>query len=173
MAVPPADKRLKRVPQANVFSGANTFGLDALVESMAQGLVAAVASPEASLLATPAQPLRDLPRTLLDLPMPAVAEPKAPVKPRVGIVGLLPIQAGTITSAWGDKLDMHFWNDGDDKGKLKAMAESCEVVFLHTRHAGHKTDQLLNSFGAELRRVTGGTTNMQLTISAYFSEVSA
>ena len=156
------------------------MSLDALIDSMAEGLVAALVSkvkaklPAALAGAAPAAHLT-LPAPTpapvaqnVVLPPPAAPAAYTPNKPIIGVVGLLPQQAGALQAKFGGSLDIRFWNDGDDKGRLRAIAEGSEAVFLHTRHAGHHTDQLLKTYSANLRRVTGGTSTMEVAIRAYF-----
>ena len=157
-----------------------SMSLDALIDSMAEGLVAALVSkvkaklPAALAGAAPAAHLT-LPAPTpapvaqnVVLPPPAAPAAYTPNKPIIGVVGLLPQQAGALQEKFGGSLDIRFWNDGDDKGRLRAIAEGSEAVFLHTRHAGHHTDQLLKTYSANLRRVTGGTSTMEVAIRAYF-----
>jgi len=152
------------------------ISLDALVESMAEGLVTSlVARVKAKL---PAALAGVTPAAHLTLPAPAPVAVVLPApeptpaprayKPAIGVVGLLPQQAGSLQEKFGGSLDIRFWNDGDDKGRLRSIAENCEAVFLHTRHSGHHTDQLLKTYSANLRRVTGGTSNMEVAIRGYF-----
>lgn len=152
--------------------------LDALIESMAEGLVAALVTkvkaklPVALAGVSPATHLTMLtaPQEIVAsvvLPPPEPAPEARTVKPRIGVVGLLPQQAGILQEKFGQHIDLVFWKD-DGNAKLKAMAEGCEVVFLHTRHCSHANDQMLKLYKANIRRVTGGVSNMELTIRAYF-----
>lgn len=150
--------------------------LDNLVESIASALVAQlVAQVRAKLpdafaasFPTPSSPMSVL--TPMESLLTAIAapRPRTPSKPRVGVVGLLPVQAGEISKTFGVDVDLQFWNDGEDKGKLRNIADACEVVFLHVRHSGHHTDQVLKAHGANIRRVTGGVSQMKFCVKTYF-----
>ena len=171
------DKPKPREPkQKEYVSSPPNISLDALVESMAEGLVAALVQKVKAKL--PAALAGVTPAAHLTLPAPAPAAVALPApeptpaprtyKPVIGVVGLLPQQAGALQEKFGGSLDIRFWNDGDDKGRLRSIADNCEAVFLHTRHAGHHTDQMLKTYSANLRRVTGGTSNMEVAIRGYF-----
>jgi hypothetical protein len=86
--------------------------------------------------------------------------------PRVGIVGLMPVQAGELTSEFADALDLRFANT--DKTANLAALKGCDVIFLHTRHMSHAADQYLKTLGVELRRVTGGVSKMRDELTNYF-----
>lgn len=92
--------------------------------------------------------------------------------PVVGVVGLLPTQMGEISSEFHDCMDIRFWNNanGDGQDALKSLAQSCEVIFLHTRHASHMVDGFLKSHARKLVRVTGGVTNLKSVMMNYFAE---
>lgn len=102
----------------------------------------------------------------LALPAPAPASTKR--LPKVGVVGLLPIQAGEISAEFGASMDLTFW-DGGDHSALKSMAKNCDVVFIHTRHARHSWDQTLQSHGTNIQRVTGGVSNLKHAVMAHFA----
>ena len=87
--------------------------------------------------------------------------------PIIGVVGLLPNQAGELTSEFHDCLDLRFWND-DGSPKLKALAHHCELVILHTRHSSHSTDEILKGEKANILRVTGGVTSIKRALEEYF-----
>lgn len=90
------------------------------------------------------------------------------VRPIVGVTGLLPIQCGQLQEDFGEQIEFRFWDEGSDKSKLKSMARECEVVFIHVRHARHSVDELLKAHRANIRRVTGGLSNMRVSIRSYF-----
>lgn len=157
------------VPQLN---------LDDLIESMASSLVFSIVNkvkeklPKALAAISMPEMVEKSSQPQKLLPAPEVEETRVipTTLPKVGVVGLLPVQAGAISAKFANTFDLRFWNDGEDKGTLKGMAENCEVVFLHTRHAGHHTDQLLKAYGGNIRRVTGGVANMKTSIYGYYSE---
>lgn len=86
--------------------------------------------------------------------------------PRVGVVGLMPVQAGELTTEFSDALDLRFAT-ADRTSDLAAL-KGCDVIFLHTRHMSHAADQYLRTFGVELRRVTGGVSKLKDELTAFF-----
>lgn len=95
-------------------------------------------------------------------------DPTKPVLPKVGVAGMLPVQAGAIVERLGNKLDLTFWSADDAYAKLKTMAASCDVIFLHTRHISHATDNYLQACNAKIIRVVGSTSAMVERIQQYF-----
>ena len=151
--------------------------IDSMVDELASSIAKQLANRirdkltrELENLAPTPTPTVDTAPLLAQLAAPLVSQPATHIKtlPKVGVVGLLPTQAGAISAEFAGCIDLVFWNEGDDRGTLKAMARNCEVVFLHTRHAGHATDQYLTTNGAELRRITGGVSNMKEALTSYF-----
>lgn len=92
-------------------------------------------------------------------------------KPKIGIVGLMPIQAGNVSSQFASYADFSFWNDGDDLRSLDAMA-NCDVVFLHTSHMSHKTQERLEAKRANLVPVGGGSSSMKAAMQKYFKAIA-
>lgn len=104
-----------------------------------------------------------------------LATPEAPkatavALPKVGVVGLMPQQAGAVSAEFGEALDLVFWEADDSFAKLEAMGKGCEVVFLHVRHISHVTDRYLTGCAARVVRVTGGTSNIRDAIRKYFAK---
>lgn len=113
---------------------------------------------------TPAEP--DLAPLIQRLSAPQVVQCEKARLPRVGVVGLLPVQAGELTNEFADALDLRFAT-ADRTADLAAL-KGCDVIFLHTRHLSHAADQYLKTFGVELRRVTGGVSKLKDELTAYF-----
>lgn len=109
-------------------------------------------------------------RAILGQPIPS--RPAKIRKPRIGIVGLLPTQNGVVSEKLAGAVDLEFWNDHQGQGSLEALARGCDAVFLHTRHAGHATDNALKAAGANVVRCTGGVTNILNNIQAYLQKES-
>lgn len=108
---------------------------------------------------------------LISSTIPDIPIKKGPRKPRVGVVGLMPIQSGNVSSQFATGADFAFWNDGDDLKSLDAMA-NCDVVFLHTAHMGHSTTERLEAAGANIVNVGGGVTAMKGAIQKYFQALA-
>lgn len=101
-----------------------------------------------------------------------VIEQAQPRKPRVGITGLLPQQAGMIQSEFCDTFDITFWNDrnGDGHGTLRAMGKGCDIVFFHKNHANHTTQDTLKNVGANFVIVGGGMSQLRDALTKYYVE---
>ena len=170
-------KKLEHVSKPKEPAKKKNSAIDSMVDELASSIAKQLANRirdkltrELESLAPTQTPTVDTAPLLAQLAAPLVSQPATHVKtlPKVGVVGLLPTQAGAISAEFAGCIDLVFWNDGDDRGTLKAMARNCDVVFLHTRHAGHATDQYLTTNGAELRRITGGVSNMKEALTSYF-----
>lgn len=61
----------------------------------------------------------------------------------VTIVGLLPAQAGRVQSDYGDKLDLRFVLTDTAPSRIKATAESSDVVILMTKFIPHDVQSAL------------------------------
>ena len=96
------------------------------------------------------------------------AQPKRERLSTVGIVGLLPQQAGLIATEFGEVFDLRFWNN-ESNSSLKSMGIACEVV-LCTKWCSHSTTETLASVGANWRKVTGGMNELRTTLAALYVE---
>ena len=94
--------------------------------------------------------------------------PKRERLPTVGIVGLLPQQAGLIATEFGEVFDLRFWKN-ESNSSLKSMGIACEVV-LCTKWCSHSTTETLASVGANWRKVTGGMNELRTTLTALYVE---
>lgn len=121
-------------------------------------------------------------REALPQVLPQIAPPKAPEvipashsKPKVGVTGLLPQQAGMIATEFGDTFDLRFWNDrnGDGVKQLKSMGVGCEIVFWNTGFCAHGTEAMLRNTGAKVVNFGGGMTQLRDLLTEYYVEVSA
>lgn len=112
--------------------------------------------------------------TLVPGPAPTINAPQAEKvrKPHVLIAGLLPVQAGTLVAEFADTFDMSFWTSDETVHKLKSMAAGADVVFLHTRHMRHATDEIVQSAGIRIVRVTGALSAMREALTRYYVELT-
>ena len=95
--------------------------------------------------------------------------PKRERLTKVGIVGLLPQNAGVISTEFHDKFDLKFW-DGGSNSSLKSLGISCEYV-LCTKWCGHKHVETLKSVGANTRFLPGGMESIRETLINMYLEV--
>jgi len=94
--------------------------------------------------------------------------PKRERLTKVGIVGLLPQNAGVISTEFHDKFDLKFW-DGGSNSSLKSLGISCEYV-LCTKWCGHKHVETLKSVGANTRFLPGGMESIRETLINMYVE---
>lgn len=92
-------------------------------------------------------------------------------KPKLCIAGLLPQQAGMISSEFASVFDLYFWKNEEPR-KLKEYASSCEAVFTVTDFIGHDTENLIKSVNGNLIRVSGGMTRLRETLTNYWVETT-
>ena len=172
----PKKERLKIAKTTVSIAPPAPMTLDALVSSLARAISEQVlaqvqlnlAQSVHAMLPAPAPTVDYVPvKQVLAEPAPAAAE--ATVLPKIGVVGLLPTQAGVIAEKFGSALDISFWSADDPFSKLDAISKTCEAVFIHVRHISHTTDHYLKGCKANVIRVTGGTSNMVDRIRTYFS----
>lgn len=55
----------------------------------------------------------------------------------VTIIGLLPAQAGRVQSEYGDRIDLRFIKTDTTMPKIRATAESSDVIILMTKFIPH------------------------------------
>lgn len=94
--------------------------------------------------------------------------PKRERLTKVGIVGLLPQNAGVISTEFHDKFDLKFW-DGGSNSSLKSLGISCEHV-LCTKWCSHKHVETLKSVGANTRFLPGGMEQLRETLVNLYLE---
>lgn len=87
---------------------------------------------------------------------------------KIGIVGLLPQQAGLISTEFGETFDLSFWNE-DGNGRLKSMGVGCDRVLV-TKWVAHKTTEVLTSVGANWRKVVGGMDELRTILTSLYVE---
>lgn len=108
------------------------------------------------------------------LPLPALlpAKTESIKRPKILITGLLPQQAGTLSQAFGERLDLTFWKDGNYK-QLRQLAVSNELVLIHTGHDSHSTQETVKSAGGNYRLVSGGVTALAKELHRIISQEEA
>ena len=95
--------------------------------------------------------------------------PEPPViKPRIGILGLLPAQVEVIEREFGDVFKIYYWKE-EGSSTLKTIARSSEIVFV-TRWCAHSTTETLKSVGAKWRFVEGGLSELKSLLTAIYVE---
>lgn len=148
--------------------------LSALASSLAETIVRQVQSRLAVELSTlipePVAPLPTMQQMVERLKAPPVKDKK----PKVIVTGLLPQQEGVIAQEFNDVFDLSFWNDrtGGTPHMLKDRAKHCDVVFHHTAHSSHATEEVIKQSGAKFVRVGGGITSMKDAMLKYYCDAS-
>ena len=151
------------------------------IASMIQNLGKALAKQIAAQVALSLQPMlqRELAAVIPEQPVEIpqldvkalISTQTAPKRERltkVGIVGLLPQNAGVISTEFHDKFDLKFW-DGGSNSSLKSLGISCEYV-LCTKWCGHKHVETLKSVGANTRFLPGGMEQLRETLVNLYLE---
>lgn len=88
--------------------------------------------------------------------------------PRIGIVGMSPVQIGQISQMLSGMADLESWYDEGDE-KLRQMAK-CDVIFINKSQISHKSVGILDSVKANYRMSGSGTTAMKEMIKRYFEQ---
>jgi hypothetical protein len=139
---------------------------DALAKQIAASVVvslqASLTHELASVIPQHVPPVKQLTLNLANLPEPSV------IKPRVGIVGLLPAQTDVIEKEFGDVFEIRYWKD-EGFVALKALGRASEVVLV-TKWCNHSATETLKSVGAKWRFVDGGLTELKTMLTALYVE---
>lgn len=110
--------------------------------------------------------------------MQAPIESKETVKkirlPKICVTGMKPIEAGSITTEFGNTFDIVFWNDrdGNSVSQLKSYSESCKAIFWHVRHCSHADEKVASGGTAEFYRVNGDLSQMKRKLKEYYDKLS-
>lgn len=84
-----------------------------------------------------------------------------PKKPTVLIAGLLPNQAGVISSEFDEVFDLRFFMMGDSLRKLRGMVATVDHVFTFTSKVSHGVEEVMTSAGHKINRCSGGMTMLK------------
>jgi hypothetical protein len=84
--------------------------------------------------------------------------------PKITIVGLLPVQANTIKSLYGDRLDLQFIVAEASPAKMQLTAESSDQVILMTKFIPHEAQTALRKL--DLVYCNGGVSSLKLKLDA-------
>jgi hypothetical protein len=140
---------------------------DAIAKQIASSVVvslqASLTRELASVIPQHVPPVKQLTLNLANLP----PEP-AVIKPRIGIVGLLPAQVDIIEKEFGDVFEIRYWKE-DGTAALKAIGRACELVLV-TKWCNHSATETLKSVGAKWRMVDGGLTELKTMLTALYVE---
>lgn len=138
---------------------------DAIAKQIAASVVVSLQASLTRELASvvPQQAPKQLTLNLGNLP------PEPPViKPRIGILGLLPAQVEVIEREFGDVFNLLYWKE-EGSSALKAIGRTSEIVFV-TRWCAHSTTETLKSVGAKWRFVEGGLSELKNLLTALYVE---
>ncbi len=138
---------------------------DAIAKQIAASVVVSLQASLTRELASvvPQQAPKQLTLNLGNLP------PEPPViKPRIGILGLLPAQVEVIEREFGDVFNLLYWKE-EGSSALKAIGRTSEIVFV-TRWCAHSATETLKSVGAKWRFVEGGLSELKNLLTALYVE---
>jgi hypothetical protein len=95
-------------------------------------------------------------------------------KPKLGFIGLTPLQAGEISSTFGSDAELFFWMD-EGLPKLKVFV-NCDVIFS-TGLISHVTTEYLSARGFDLKRkfvkITGSVSAIKYAVKSRFENWGA
>lgn len=93
-----------------------------------------------------------------------------PKKPTVLIAGLLPNQAGIISTEFGEVFDLRFFMTDDNLRHLKSMVSSVDHVFTFTSKVSHGVEEVMTSQGHKIHRCSGGMTMLKDQLLKLYAE---
>lgn len=89
--------------------------------------------------------------------------------PRVTIVGLLPQQAGLISSEFGQAYDLSFWKE-EGIDKLKSLAKNSDHIITFSGKLPHLVENTIRSVNRDFKRVMGGMTELRRALNELGSQ---
>lgn len=95
-----------------------------------------------------------------------------PKKPSVLIAGLLPNQAGIISTEFGEVFDLRFFMTDDNLRHLKNMVAKVDHVFTFTSKVSHGVEEVMVSQGHKIHRCSGGMTMLKDQLLQLYAEGS-
>lgn len=163
-------------PAARKVPRRNAGTLDTLVESLASSIASTVADRVRERLVEEIKGLIPDPvsRPAADDFVARIKEaatkalPK-PELPKILIVGLLPAQAGAISSEFAEVFDLRFWKD-ESQDKLKAAVRAADHVFLFVDKLGHSVEDTVRTLGTPFTRCPGGMTTLRQRLMEHFAK---
>ena len=87
--------------------------------------------------------------------------------PSVLIVGLLPVQAGLVSTEFSDRLDLRFC-DTNNLNEMKRMAKVVDRVYLFSSKISHSAEDAVRSVNRNIVRTSGGLTRLKEVLQADF-----
>jgi hypothetical protein len=103
---------------------------------------------------------------------PVAARTKAPAKPTVLVAGLLPSQAGLISSEFGHLFDLRFFEASGNLQQLKAMSR-VDHAFTFTGKISHGVEEAIQAKGTPVLRCPGGMTMLRQKLTELAQKVRA
>lgn len=102
-----------------------------------------------------------------ELHTPVKAQPKVR-KPKLLVVGLLPAQAGMVSSEFYDAFDLRFVETNANLQQLRDSARGVDRVLLFTGKVSHSNQEAIRSVGAPIEYVSGGMTSLRDKLTTLF-----
>lgn len=147
--------------------------LDGLIDNIARHIANRIVSGVGQHLAVklsvilPEQPEQqfDLVQYLKEAIVPPAQKPEQVVRlPRVTIVGLLPQQAGLISSEFGQVYDLSFWKE-EGIDRLKSLAKNSDHIITFSGKLPHLVENTIRSVNRDFKRVMGGMTELRRALN--------
>jgi hypothetical protein len=98
---------------------------------------------------------------------PAQQAKASPRKPTVLIAGLLPMQAGLISSEFSEVFDLRFFDSEGSLQKLKSMSK-VDHAFTFTSKISHAVEEVIRATGTPVQRCSGGMTMLREKLTSLY-----
>lgn len=157
----PVSAKVQPLPQiGNLIDTIGKQIANQIVESVGKHLAVQLA------LVIPEQPAQqfDLVQYLKEAIVPVKQEQPVARAPRVTIVGLLPQQAGMISSEFGQFYDLSFWKE-EGVDRLKSLCKNADHIITFSGKLGHQVENTIRSTNREFKRVMGGMTELRRVLN--------
>ncbi len=92
------------------------------------------------------------------------------LKLEVLVVGMLPSQAGEISSSLGLVFKLRFWKD-ESTQRLRNLCSTCDVAYLMTKFVSHSAQIIVKRYAADVRFANGGVSDTTRLLNALYEEV--
>lgn len=107
------------------------------------------------------------------VPMERIKEMPRERKPRIGVIGMLPIQANTLEKNF-PQFDFSFVENGANSQEIKSKLANTAVTFGMVGKMRHNAEHVLKGMGEEVwerfRRVDGGPSAVKRSIEIWISQ---
>lgn len=100
----------------------------------------------------------------------ATLRPSQAKRPKVAVIGLLPVQAQEIKHAFDDLLDLSFHHAHTDASKTARRVQGAEAVFVLTKFMNHMVTGALKASGVPFIPCNGAVTSLKAEIERWLDQ---